>query len=60
MFNTYTTPTADICTKHHVLFHRFADDIHHVNYNPMMYEPEHAKHAIIRRNKSMYVDQLKL
>ena len=27
MFNVYTTPTADICKKHQVHYHRFADDI---------------------------------
>ena len=35
MFNVYTTPIADICKKHQVHYHRFADDIQlYVSYNP--------------------------
>ena len=35
LFNVYTTPIADICKKHQVHYHRFADDIHlYVSYNP--------------------------
>ena len=47
MFNTYTTA---ICMKHHVLFHRFADDIQlHVSCNPMMSdELENAKQLLIQ------------
>jgi len=34
MFKEFTAPIADICTKHLVLFHRFADDIQlYVIYN---------------------------
>ena len=50
MFNMYTTSIADICTKHHVLFHRFADDIQlYVNYNPVMSdELEYAKQLLVQ------------
>ena len=50
MFNMYTTSIADICTKHHVLFHRFADDIQlYVSYNPVMSdELEHAKQLLVQ------------
>ena len=35
LFNVYTTPIADICKKHQVHYHRFADDIQlYVSYNP--------------------------
>ena len=35
LFNVYTTPIADICKKHQVHCHRFADDIQlYVSYNP--------------------------
>ena len=35
VFNVYTTPIADICKKHQVHYHRFADDIQlYVSYNP--------------------------
>ena len=50
VFNAYTTPIADIGTKHHVLFHRVADDIQlHVSYNPTVSgELENAKHPLIQ------------
>ena len=50
MFNMYTTSIADICTKHHVLYHRFADDIQlYVSYNPVMSaELEHAKQLLVQ------------
>ena len=35
LFNVYTTPIADICKKHQVHYHRFADNIQlYVSYNP--------------------------
>ena len=35
LFTVYTTPIADICKKHQVHYHRFADDIQlYVSYNP--------------------------
>ena len=36
LFNVYTTPIADICKKHQVHYHRFADDMIqlYVSYNP--------------------------
>ena len=50
MFNAYTTPIADICKKHNVLYHRFADDIQlYVSYNPMVSdELENAKQLLIQ------------
>ena len=47
MFNVYTTPIADICKKHQVHYHRFADDIQlYVSYNPA--ESEELNYAKIQ------------
>ena len=50
MFNAYTTPIADICKKHQVLYHQFADDIQlYVSYNPVVSdELEHVKQLLIQ------------
>ena len=50
MFNAYTTPIADICKKHQVLYHRFADDIQlNVSYNAAVSdELEHVKQLLIQ------------
>ena len=50
MFNVYTTPIADICKKHQVLYHRFADDIQlYAIYNPAVSdELENVKQLLIQ------------
>ena len=50
MFNVYTTPIADKCTNHRVLFYRFADDIQlYFTYNPMISDKlENAKQLLIQ------------
>ena len=66
MFYAHTTSTADVCMKHHVLVHRFGDDIQlHVSHNPMMYdELKNAKQlriqCIAEIRVSMLLHQLKL
>ena len=66
MFNIYTTPIADICKKHQVLYHSFADDIQlYVSCNPAVSdELENVKQLLIQCigeiRAWMLIHQLKL